>query len=101
MDKPWEIVSPVYRSLEHGAAKKYFERSAKNQLDSGVAQIGDVFIRLQEARHEADYDPKPLPYGRREVLNFCAQARSAVETIRALPSETKLIVAVGLIMKAR
>jgi hypothetical protein len=101
-NKPWNVIKHVYRSLDHGTARKYFERPAtQRELGTSVAKIGSVFILLQEARHRADYDPEPLPYGRREILDFCAQARLAVETIRSLPGETKLVMGVSLIMKAR
>ncbi len=58
-------------------------------------------MALQEVRHQVDYDPEPLPFGRKATLDYCARARFAVETIRALSAENKLALAVGLIMRAR
>ena len=98
--KPWEVFKPIYRSLDHGSAKKYFERSAGRHQNPSIAQIGTAFIALQEARHRADYDPQPS-FGRKEALDYCAQARFAVATIRTLPSDAKLALAVDLISRIR
>lgn len=100
--KPWSVFKPIYQSLDHGAAKKYFERGAtQKRLSPAVAQIGNVFVLLQEERIRADYDPQPLPYGRREALDLCAKARYAVGTIGNLPTDEKLALAVGLVTKPR
>lgn len=47
-DKPWSVFTPIYRSLDHGAVKKYF---VQKRLDAIVAPTGNIFVLLQE---EAD-----------------------------------------------
>lgn len=53
-----ERYSLIYRSLEHGRAKDVCKRVASDKRWSTyAADIGIVFVTLQEARHKADYDP--------------------------------------------
>jgi hypothetical protein len=98
--RPWEHFAPIYRSLEHAAAKKLFHRNGATYGREG-AVIGNTFILLQERRHTADYDPLPFPFGRSETLELIEQARQAIQTIRALPSERRMLLAVNLIAKQR
>jgi hypothetical protein len=100
--KPWAVFTPVYRSLDHGSAKRLFERDREGKvLGADVAKIGRVFASLQQARYIADYDPEPFPYGRQETQELIDQARQAVVSIGRLSPETRLKLAVGLIVKQR
>lgn len=92
--KPWEAVTPIYRALDHGVAKKLFERDRSGALLGGeVAEIGNIFISLQRARHTADYDPRPFSYSRGEALELIDQARRAVHATLALSQESRLLLA--------
>ncbi len=97
--KPWEVFTPIYRSLEHGRAKETFKRiSGRHGAD---AVIGQTFILLQERRHAADYDPSPFPFGRAETLDLIEQARQAIARIAMLTDEERLLVATQLIARTR
>ena len=97
----WQIVTPVHRSLDHGSARKLFERLVKAPATSeSLRQVGETFLDLQSARHSADYDPSSR-YSRREAVDLIAQARRAMDALRALPKEDRLILAVHLITKPR
>lgn len=49
----------VHRSLEHARAKDVCKRVASDKRwSASAADIGVVFVTLQEARHKADYDPR-------------------------------------------
>jgi hypothetical protein len=49
----------IYRALEHGRAKDVLRRVALDSNASNAARmIADAFMRLQEQRHKADYDPR-------------------------------------------
>lgn len=97
----WEIVTPVHRSIEHSAAKKVFDKLAKDRSTrSDLKLLADIFVELQSARHAADYDPG-CRYSRRRALDLIGRARLAIETLRAMPKEGRLILAVQLITKPR
>lgn len=100
--RPWQVFTPIYRSLEHGTAKRLLEKNgAARMFGSEVAEIGERFGLLQQWRHAADYDPEPLELGRAETLELVDLARRAVEALRTLPNETKLLLAVHLIARHR
>lgn len=97
----WEIVTPVHRSIEHSAAKKVFDKLAKDRSTrSDLKLLADIFIELQSARHAADYDPG-CRYSRRRALDLISRTRLAIETLRAVPKEDRLILVVQLITKPR
>jgi len=99
---PWEAFTPIYRSLDHGNAKRLFERHRDGALfGEEVAKIGQIFISLQAARHNADYDPQPLSLSRGETLELVDQARQAVQSIRAIPADMRVVLAVHLIARQR
>ncbi len=100
--RPWQVFTPIYRSLEHGTAKRLLEKnSAAKIFGSEVAEIGERFGLLQQWRHTADYHPEPLELGQVETLELIELARRAVEALTALPNETKLLLAVHLIARHR
>ncbi len=97
----WQIVTPIHRSLDHGAARKVFERLTRDGASSSALKlIGKSFLDLQSARNAADYDPG-VRYSRPEALDFIAQARRAFDALRSMPKEDRLLLAVQLITKPR
>jgi len=100
--KSWQAVTPVYRSLDHGGAKRLFERDRSGAVfGEDIAVVGEIFVALQRARHTADYDPQPLLLGRGETIELIGRARQAVQTMGAIPSETRLLLAAHLIARQR
>jgi hypothetical protein len=94
--------SRLYRSLDHGTAKRLFERNRNQQvLGPAIAAIGAHFNVLQEERHTADYNPEPFRLGRKETLQLVDETRQAVLSLRSLPKDLKLSLAVLLIAKQR
>ena len=97
----WEIVTPIHRSLDHGSARRVFERLVRDRATPELLKrIGDAFLDLQLARHSADYDPSSR-YSRREAIDFVTRARQAMDALQSLPKEDRLILAVQLITKPR
>lgn len=97
----WQIVTPIHRSLDHGAARRVFERLTRDAAASSALKlIGRSFLDLQSARNAADYDPGTR-YSRGEALDFIAQARQASDALRSMPKEDRLLLAVQLITKPR
>lgn len=98
--KPWDVYSPIYRSLDHGKAKDIFKRISSHR-GPDVAIIWQTFILLQERRHTADYDPSPFPFGRAETLDLIEQSRQAVVQISTLSDDDRLFVATQLVARTR
>lgn len=97
----WEIVVPIHRSLEHGAARRVFDRLLKDRTTPDILkQIGGAFLDLQSARHSADYDPSSRR-SRGQALDLIAEARQAMDALRSMPKEDRLILVVQLITKPR
>ncbi len=100
--KPWEVYTPIYRSIDHGGDRKVL-REARKDPASGptVAAIGVIFSGLYDKRIEADYVPEPFKYSRREVKDLIQEARDAITSIDTLSPETKLRLAVQFVTKSR
>ena len=64
------------------------------------ALLGDRHADLQTARHAADYDPGSR-YSRRRAADLIVQAQGAIEALRSMPKEDRLILVVQLITKPR
>jgi len=100
--KPWNIFSPVYRSLDHNEARRLFDRARTSKsYGAEIEKIGSSFLRLQQAREEADYDPEPFRYGRDDTRKLVEEARETVAAIRSLEAETRLLLAAHLVTKRR
>lgn len=98
---PWQPFRHVYRSLDHGNARKVFE-GLRGSADFGqdIKLFGEAFLLLQRLRHAADYDPG-YRTARREALNLIERAEEAVRLLGQLsPAERKLLAA-RLIGRAR
>jgi hypothetical protein len=103
---PWDVYSPIYRTMDHGRAKDVFRRLSSIR-GRQIAFIGETFIPLQERRHWADYDPSPFPIGpgkmlgRDETRDLIELARQAVTQIESLSAEDRLFLAAQLIARTR
>jgi hypothetical protein len=87
----FEVAARINRTLNHAEMKKTSAMIAKNKLPKCVESptsaytapadlrvVADAFVRLQQARHEADYD-LACTLRRNEVLAFIRTARRAFE----------------------
>jgi hypothetical protein len=98
--KPWNVYTPIYRTLDHGRAKDVFKRLLAGSVGD-IAAVGQAFILLQERRHIADYDPLPLPLGRSETLDLIDRAKRATVGLDALGKNDRLFLATQLIARTR
>ena len=108
--KPWDVFTPVFRSLEHG-------RVARTRLQSSVAttselkRFGLAFKELQAAREWADYNPEPRPsfeegrksspFTREETLTLIGLAEEAVAILDGLNEYARLRLATRLVARMR
>ncbi|TXN68843.1 hypothetical protein [Methylobacterium sp. WL6] len=98
---PWAPFRQVYRSLDHGQARKVFESFRTNaDASDGLKRIGESFRVLQKLRHDADYDPG-FRTARREVEDLIDQAREAIALLEQLGTVERKFLAVRLIGRTR
>lgn len=97
--KEWRFVTPIYRALDHAAVRKLFDRS-RESYGEDVAEIGRIFILLQQERNAADYDPE-FSSTRQETLELIRLAREAVQATLGLDADKQLLIAVHLIGRQR
>jgi hypothetical protein len=93
------VFTPIYRTLDHGPSKKVFKELIAQGGD--LAIIGGTFIKLQEFRHAADYDPETFRLSRAGTLDLIDEARKAIALITALSPEDGLQLATQLIARKR
>lgn len=97
-----ETFAAMWRSMDHGADRRILlAPRSESEIGPGLSSVGLIFARLQEARYRADYDPRPFPFTGRETIELIAEARQAVDQIRALDTATKLRFAARLVTKQR
>lgn len=96
-DRAW---SHVYRGLEHGFAKNACKEVSKLGFPVGIMICASEFIELQEARHNADYDPRAR-FTRAEALQWTSRAEAAITGFRVTPRRDRKAFAVQLLLKKR
>jgi len=99
--KDWKFVTPIYRALDHSTVKRVFERDRDGAIyGEEVAEIGRIFVLLQQARNTADYDPEFFS-NREKTLELIRLARKAVQSTLTLKADTGRLLAVHLIGRQR
>ena len=97
----WEAVTPVYRAVDHGGAKRQFERYRLDPVaPADLKQIAREFVALQTARIRADYDPAPV-FTRVAARQHVADAESAIRKLRGLSPDWKRDLVVQILTKQR
>ena len=98
---PRNAFTPVYRALDHAAARRAFERDRDGQIHGReVAEIGRIFALLQQERNAADYHPQ-YSSTREKTLELIRLARKAVQSTLGLSGDTRRLLAVHLIVRQR
>jgi len=68
--------------LDHGRAKDACKKVAADPRSSAEsAQVAATFVTLQEARHQADYNPAPR-FRVAEVHGYFLDAEAAIDELR-------------------
>ena len=89
----------VYRTLEHGQAKKRCAR-APSRFPKEIRQFGRRFVALQNKRHSADYDPDHR-VRKTEVVADIEDVRTTITRFLATPVGDRRAFAIHVLMKAR
>ena len=92
----------IYRTVEHGAARKLLTSTAARQISPNIEKLGGYFADLQRNRHAADYRPQSAE----PIVDEAAQALLQVAElslfiIDLLTDEEELALAVLLISRPR
>lgn len=90
----------AYRGLQHGDAKSACEGMRNQIIAPAIKNCADVFVRLQQSRHAADYDPL-YRLSRAEAIEAVCIARDAIEKLRSAPSQDGRAFAVQVLVKKR
>ncbi|MFV0280202.1 MAG: hypothetical protein ACK5JM_05505 [Rhodoblastus sp.] len=90
----------VYRALDHGPLRNAFGASPLKD-DPAFKAIGNLVVRLQIERHNADYLPSRRLYRQSECLLLISSARQAIKLLRALDEDRRLTLATSLLFKNR
>ena len=99
--KPWSVISPIYRSIDHRRTRDVLNDFRKSEPGSILAVVSLTFSQLQDARHEADYNPAPFRFKRSGTIDLIDTARQAIALLDGLPAEARLALAVRLIARTR
>ena len=96
-DRAW---SHVYRALEHGFAKNACTRADNLGFPEEIVDFADAFVRVQEERHRADYDPMAR-YSRAETLLLILVCENAIAKLRKTSLQDKRAFAAQVLLKRR
>lgn len=100
--KGWALRSPIYRSLDHRKTLDVLKPNApENRDDPRLRTVSFVFKVLQDARHNADYNPETFAFDRSATLDLIEAARRAIGALNAMPKDDQLALAVRLIARTR
>jgi uncharacterized protein (UPF0332 family) len=90
----------VYRALDHGFAKHACREARNSGFPAELVECAIEFIELQDARHEADYDPRAR-LTRAETLYWVRRAEAAIARLQEAPRDERRAFAVHLLMRRR
>lgn len=79
----------MYRALQHGKAKQACLRLRALGFPPELVDCGDGFVKLQQVRHDADYDPT-YRTKRRDVLEHLETASEAIAKLKRASRKDRL-----------
>jgi hypothetical protein len=96
-DKAWRH---AHRALDHGAAKNACAEVRNLGFPEEILTCADEFVKLQKARHPADYDP--FHKVRRQHAMACvSNADKAIRALKFASRKDRRAFAVQLLLKKR
>jgi hypothetical protein len=99
-DRPDKAWRHVHRALDHGAARAACAQLRSLNFPTSIRSCGDAFVELQQARHDADYDPA-YRLSRSRALDAIALAERAIADLKASRRKDRKAFAVLLLLKRR
>ena len=92
----------AYRALDHRPARNAcanLERFGELHVD--ICGFADQFVRMQERRHSADYDPDPLDFDKSIVLQDIRHSEDVIRRFGRVPARERRAFAVYVLMRTR
>ena len=94
----WAPITPIYRAIDHSSARRFFAQILRNpSQDGNLRRLAAHFLKLQEERLRAGYDPSLRCSDRRR---WSALKKRNKRPERSAP-ETHLQLVVQLLAKPR
>lgn len=91
----------VYRSLEHGYARNQCNnRAVMDRFPLEIQDFGVLFVRLQQERQAADYDPN-ASFSRYEAMRFVNEAARSIEAFESADVTDRRAFAVFVLFRLR
>jgi hypothetical protein len=90
----------VYRALDHNSARTACQQSRQRGFPSEIGSFADAFIQLQEARHEADYNPTSK-FTRSEVMALIELSEAGIHSLRQADAPHRRAFVAWVLLKRR
>ena len=90
----------TYRALDHGAAKAACTHARRLGFPADIAACAEIFIELQQSRHDADYDPT-FTTTQAEAIAAIADAEAAIEKLTRATPKDRTAFAILLLLRRR
>ena len=91
----------TYRALEHGLAKTQCNNVFSiNDFSSEIQIFAGSFVRMQDQRHQADYNPD-AKFSRLQVMKFIDEVERAIVGLDAADSGQRRAFAIHVLFRQR
>ena len=90
----------TYRALDHGAAKKACAQVRAPEFPLPICAAAEVFVTLQQQRHDADYDPLKR-FTRAEAVEIIDVAEATIASLKSCTPKDRVAFAVQILLKRR
>ncbi len=91
----------IYRAFDHGTIKRQCRNQGTiSQSPESTRNFGEKILELQEARHQADYNPASR-YTLRQARNYVNAARKAINKLSNASKQDRTNFAVGNLLRHR
>ena len=96
-DPAWML---TYRTIDHRSARARCQHPAMSRFPIEIIEMADLFVRLQAARHRADYAPQAQD-SRSEVLQMATETELTIRAFEAADPAQRRSFAAHLLFRER
>lgn len=90
----------VYRALDHSAARSACQQAKQRGFPDDLVVFADAFMQLQEARHEADYNPLSR-FSRSEAVALIELSEAGIRSLRQADAPHRRAFVAWVLLKRR
>ncbi len=99
-DRSRHAWNQAYRAVEHGYAKNQCKDTVMEDFPETIRNFARHFVRAQELRHEADYDPA-ISFTPQEVIKVIDETGAMIDNLMNSEFKDRKAFAVWTTMKKR